>query len=70
MGRTTHCSAMTFSITRERRPAKLRKNCTASASRTAQNEHSMNSVTSLLHGMSGDDEPSDMATQPRQSQPR
>ena len=36
----------------------------------AQNEHSMNSLTSLLHGMSGDDEPSDITTQPRQSQPR
>src|SRR6185436_8027272 len=69
-GRTTHCTAMTFSMKRERRPAKLRKNWTASASRTAQKEHSMNSLTSLLHGMSGDDEPSDITTQPRQSQPR
>src|SRR6476620_8528300 len=69
-GTMTHCIAMTFSMMRERRPAKLRKNWTASASSTAQNEHSMNSLTSLLHGMSGDEEASDMTTQPRQSQPR
>src|SRR6185369_9870592 len=69
-GSATHWIAMTFSITRERRPAKLRKNWTASASSTAQNEHSMNSLTSLLHGMSGAEEASDITTQPRQSQPR
>ena len=59
-----------FSIVRERRPAKLRKNCTAQASSSGQLELSMNSVAPLPQGRSRVQVAVDTTAQPRQSQPK